>query len=144
MKLFTIGFTKKNAPTFFGLLIENNIKVVIDVRLNNESQLAGFTKKQDLSYFLKQIGNIDYIHMPIVAPKEITLKRYRKKEIIWSDYEREYLETLNERQVINYFDETILNYSCLLCSEPTPNNCHRRLLAEYLKEQLKSIDVIHL
>ena len=144
MKLFTIGFTKKDACTFFGLLMDNNIKVVIDVRLNNESQLAGFTKKQDLSYFLKHIGDIDYIHMPIVAPKETTLKRYRKKEITWSDYEQEYRETLSERQAINYFEESLLEHSCLLCSEPTPKYCHRRLLAEYLKERLKAIDIIHL
>lgn len=144
MRLFTIGFTKKDAQTFFGLLLDHKITRVIDVRLNNESQLAGFTKKQDFSYFLRKIGNIDYMHMPIVAPKETTLKRYKKKEISWSDYEKEYLETLNERKVVNYFDESILAHSCLLCSEPTPDNCHRRLLAEHLKEKFNTIDIIHL
>jgi len=144
MKLFTIGFTKKSAKTFFEILIENEVKTVVDVRLNNKSQLAGFTKGDDLPYFLEEIAEIDYIHMPNLAPPKNLLQSYKKNKILWPDYQDEYLKILIERNILKNLNQSILKNSCLLCSEPTPENCHRRLLAEYLADNLGNIDIIHL
>lgn len=144
MKLFTIGFTKKSAKTFFEILIENEVKTVIDIRLNNKSQLAGFTKGDDLPYFLEEIAEIDYIHMPNLAPPKNLLQSYKKNKVVWSDYQDEYLKILIERNILKNLNQSILKNSCLLCSEPTPENCHRRLLAEYLADNLGNIDIIHL
>ncbi len=144
MKLYTIGFTKKNASQFFGLLKENKVKTVIDVRLNNKSQLAGFTKEDDLKYFLKSIAGIDYCHMIDFTPTEDILKRYQNKEMTWGEYEKEYLRLIASRDVLNKFNHGILEDACLLCSEPTPEKCHRRLLAEYLKENIGDLDIKHL
>ena len=144
MKLFTIGFTKKSAKTFFEILIENEVKTVVDIRLNNKSQLAGFTKGDDLPYFLEEIAKIDYIHMPNLAPPKNLLQSYKKNKILWPDYQDEYLKILIERNILKNLNQSILKNSCLLCSEPTPENCHRRLLAEYLADNLGNIDIIHL
>ena len=144
MKLYTIGFTKKSAQTFFELLAENNVKTLIDVRLNNKSQLAGFTKGNDLPYFLEKISEISYVHMPNFAPTDELLKGYKKKEVNWAEYEKEYLSILNDRNILSQFTPSILENACLLCSEPTPEKCHRRLLAEYLADNLDEVDVIHL
>lgn len=144
MKLYTIGFTKKSAQTFFETLSENKIKTLIDVRLNNKSQLAGFTKGKDLPYLLKEISEISYIHMPNLAPTNDLLKSYKKKEIKWEEYENEYISLLNDRDILNQFNHSILENACLLCSEPKPDQCHRRLLAEYLEEKIGNIEIIHL
>lgn len=143
INLYTIGFTKKSAKEFFDLLIENKIKKVIDVRLNNKSQLAGFAKSDDLRYFLKIIGNIDYVHMPDYAPTKELLGGYRKKLIDWDEYEPKYFDILNQN-IPKEIDYSFFNDSCLLCSESTPKYCHRRLLSEYLAEKNKQIKVIHL
>lgn len=144
MKLFTIGFTKKNAEEFFGILKRNDIKRVVDIRLNNNSQLAAFTKKDDLSYFLKVINNIGYIHLPQLAPTEKLLKAYQKKEVDWHQYEQEYISILEERNIFKIFGSRLMDRDCFLCSEPTPEHCHRRLLAEYLRSHNKNIRIIHL
>lgn len=144
MKLFTIGFTKKDAKTFFGILIKNNVKTVIDIRLNNHSQLAGFTKGSDLAYFLKSIAGIDYFYFIQAAPEESLLKRWQKGEISWPEYESAYNEMLVKRNVISKIDLKILENGCLLCSEPTAEQCHRRLLAEYLKENVLGIEIGHI
>ena len=143
INLYTIGFTKKSAKEFFNLLIENKIKKVIDIRLNNKSQLAGFAKYDDLRYFLKIIGNIEYVHMPHYAPTKELLEAYRKKLIDWEEYEKIYLDMFNQN-ISKKIDYSFFNDSCLLCSEPTPKYCHRRLLSEYLAEQNKQIKIIHL
>ena len=143
INLYTIGFTKKSAKEFFDLLIENKIKKVIDVRLNNKSQLAGFAKSDDLRYFLKIIGNIDYVHMSDYAPTKELLGAYRKKLIDWDEYEKQYFDILNQN-ISKIIDYSFFNDSCLLCSESTPKYCHRRLLSEYLAEQNKQIKIIHL
>ena len=124
-------------------MIENKIKKVIDIRLNNKSQLAGFAKSDDLRYFLKIINNIEYIHVPDYAPTKELLGAYRKKLIDWDEYENEYFDILNQN-IPKTIDYTFFNNSCLLCSESTPKYCHRRLLSEYLTEKNKQVKIIHL
>jgi uncharacterized protein (DUF488 family) len=142
--LFTIGFAQRSAREFFTALKQNRVKKLIDVRLNNVSQLAGFTKKEDLEYFLKEICNIEYSHEPDFAPTKDLLDGYRKKEISWSVYEKKYLDLLSQRQVSAKIELDELNMSCLLCSEPKPDHCHRRLLAEYLRDAKSNIIIKHL
>jgi len=144
IRVFTIGFTKKSATKFFETLSNNDIRLLIDIRLNNKSQLAGFTKEEDLKYFLKKICDIDYLHMEICAPSEELLKKYQKKEITWKEYEKEYRNLLKNREIIVKFDKNKLKDVCFLCSEPKPDQCHRRLLTEYLQKNLPDLDVIHL
>jgi uncharacterized protein (DUF488 family) len=144
MKLFTIGFTKKDAKTFFGLLIKNNVKTVIDIRLNNHSQLAGFTKGNDLAYFLKSIAGIDYVYFTPAAPEESLLKRWQKGDLSWPDYEKAYDEMLAKRNILGKIDQKILENGCLLCSEPTAEQCHRRLFAEYLKGEIVGLEIVHI
>lgn len=144
MKLFTIGFTKKSAPQFFEMLIENGVETVFDVRLNNKSQLAGFTKGRDFPYFLEKIGDINYIHWIQAAPESELLKQWQKQEISWPEYEERYTGMLRKRRISDQFTPEQLDNGCLLCSEPTVEHCHRRLLAEYLKDQNQDIEIIHL
>ncbi len=146
IKVYTIGFTKKTAKQFFSILSKNNIDTVVDIRLNNSSQLAGFSKYPDIEFFLEQICNIGYKHDLHFAPKDSTLTRYKKKQISWDEYEKEFAQTMLERNITEYIKA---NYSsegsiCLLCSEPTPENCHRRLVANYFKEILNEVQIIHL
>lgn len=143
--LYTIGFTKKNARTFFGLLVRNNVKTVLDVRLNNASQLAAFTKRDDLAYFL-EIHSIGYVHLSVLAPTPEILDDYKKNKIAWSDYEHKYLRLLEERRkaITRDVEHIDLTGACLLCSEPTAENCHRRLAAEWLKSQNFVSNVVHL
>lgn len=142
--VFTIGFTKKNARTFFELLQRAGVRRLIDIRLNNESQLAGFTKKDDLEYFLKTIANIEYSHRPELAPSKEILDGYKKKKLTWADYEQRFQALLKERQVENLITVAELDNACLLCSEPKPGECHRRLVAEYLRSKLGDIEIRHL
>jgi len=136
MKLFTIGFTKKSAKEFFELLTNNDIKKLIDIRLNNVSQLAGFSKGNDLKYFLKELCGIQYSHNVNLAPTKDILDDYKKKKITWSQYEKSFIDLLDHRNInddlINYLEREIGGV-CLLCSESTPENCHRRLVAEYIQ-----------
>ena len=144
MKLFTIGFTKKSAEAFFTRLKNAGVKRLIDVRLNNVSQLAGFTKKDDLRYFIKAICNIDYVHLPQLAPTAEILDPYKKaKNGDWQLYERQFLELMRSRHIENTSRE-ILDGGCLLCSEEKPDHCHRRLVAEYLKDQWRDVDIEHI
>lgn len=142
--VYTIGFTKKTAEQFFELLSNNGVKKVIDTRLNNESQLAGFSKKEDLKYFLKSILNIEYVHKPELAPSEQILKAYKKKEITWEEYEKRYLELISNRQIEKKITPDEVDNSCLLCSEQKPDKCHRRLLANYLKSKWNNVIIKHL
>ncbi len=144
MDLCTIGFTKKNAEVFFELLTKNKVKRIIDIRLNKKSQLAGFAKGDDLKYFLKAIGNIEYSYMPEYAPTKELLKGYRDKEISWEEYESQYLKILRDREILKNIDWSLFDNGCLLCSEETATNCHRRLLAEYLATSNKKIKIKHL
>ena len=146
MKLYTIGFTKKTAKEFFDLLIKNKIKTIIDIRRNNNSQLSGFTKENDLKYFLKKISNINYIHLINFAPDQELLKEYRDKKINWDQFEQKYMKQLNDPNLWKNLDIDSFKDGCLLCSESSPEKCHRRLLAEFLLNNYldKSIQIIHL
>ena len=142
---YTIGFTQKSAPTFFETLKRYSIKRLLDVRINNTSQLAGFTKRDDLPFFLKELCGAEYRHEPLLAPTQTLLKRYRQGEIAWSVYAANFLQLMSERNVEkvwtpNFFETPTV----LLCSEATPEQCHRRLVVEYLKENWGVLDIIHL
>ncbi len=142
--LFTIGFTKKTAQEFFTLLSNAGVKRIIDTRLNNISQLAGFAKRKDLEYFLKEITDIDYIHILDLAPTQDILDNYKKKKGDWETYEHNFLDLVKKRQIENKISPELLDRGCLLCSEAKPHNCHRRLVAEYLNDKLGNINICHL
>ena len=144
MKLFTIGFTKKNAETFFEKLKKFGVVKLIDIRLNNVSQLAGFTKKDDLIYFLKEICGCDYMHEPLLAPTKEILDAYKKKETTWSEYEKQFNDLLISRKAHTLLSSSEIHMACLLCSEPTPDKCHRRLVVEFFKNHFEEIEIIHL
>lgn len=145
MKIFTIGFTKKSAETFFTRLKNAGVKRLVDVRLNNVSQLAGFTKKDDLRYFTKAICNIDYIHLPELAPTSDILDPYKKaKNGDWAQYERQFLDLMRSRHIESAISCEVLDGGCLLCSEEKPHHCHRRLVAEYLKEAWGNVEIEHI
>jgi uncharacterized protein (DUF488 family) len=144
MKVFTIGFTKKSARRFFELLCTSNVKRLVDVRLNNVSQLAGFAKRDDLAYFASEICGIEYIHLPILAPTQEMLDRYKKQSGDWSTYETQFLELMVQRHVAEAVSGEIIADGCLLCSEDQPNHCHRRLVAEYLNMKWGGIEISHL
>ena len=144
MTLFTIGFTKKTAKEFFETLRDNGVVRVVDVRLNNVSQLAGFAKKQDLIYFLEAICGIKYVHEPLLAPTQEMLAEYKKKKGSWEDYEARFLDLMETRKIENNISPEILSNACLLCSEDKPHHCHRRLVAEYLNQRWRDIEISHL
>jgi uncharacterized protein (DUF488 family) len=144
MRILTIGFTKKSAETFFNRLKNAGVKRLVDVRLNNVSQLAGFTKKDDLRYFLKNICDIEYVHLPELAPTAEMLDAYKKqKNGDWELYERRFLDLMRSRQIENT-EREIFADGCLLCSEEKPLHCHRRLVAEYLKEHWGDVEIEHI
>lgn len=144
MKIYTIGFTKKSAETFFTELKTAGVKRLVDVRLNNVSQLAGFTKKEDLRYFTKEICGIEYTHIPSLAPTADILDAYKKHKGDWTVYERQFLDLMRARRIEDSLSHEILDGSCLLCSEEKPHHCHRRLVAEYLKEKWPDVEIEHL
>lgn len=144
MTLFTIGFTKRSAEDFFETLRRSGAKRVVDVRLNNVSQLAGFSKKQDLSYFLEMIGGIDYVHVPLLAPTQSILDDYRKRKGSWAVYEQQFLDLMHERRIEDNVSRDMLTDGCLLCSENQPHYCHRRLVAEYLQRHWENVTLKHL
>ena len=143
MKIFTIGFTKKSAKQFFTRLKQPGLVRVVDARLNNTSQLAGFTKKGDLEFFLHEICKVGYVHLPELAPTQEILNTY-KKSGDWSSYERQFLSLMVERRIEDKVDKSILDGGCLLCSEATPEHCHRRLVAEYLRRKWGDVEIVHL
>ena len=144
IQLFTIGFTQKSAEQFFETLINSGVKTLIDTRLNNVSQLAGFAKKNDLKYFLKQIGGMDYIHITDLAPTKDILDEYKKDQGAWEVYEQKFFKLISERQIEKKVTPELINHGCLLCSEAKPHNCHRRLVAEYLQNSWGNVDIKHL
>jgi uncharacterized protein (DUF488 family) len=142
--IYTIGFAEKSAREFFTKLKDAGVKNLIDIRLNNTSQLAGFTKEQDLPYFLQEIAGIKYIHKPELAPTKDILDAYKKKEIDWSEYEKRFRRLLAERRIEDVMKPQDVNNSCFLCSEPESDKCHRRLTAEYLRELWGNVKIVHL
>lgn len=143
-QLYTIGFTKTDAESFFETLGQSNVRRVIDVRLNNSSQLSGFAKRDDLRYFLKSLHQIDYLHLLDLAPTSEMLDAYKKYKGSWEEYEQAFLELIHKRQIEQNLPPELIDGACLLCSEDTPEHCHRRLVAEYLLERDPSLTIEHL
>ena len=144
MKICTIGFTKKNAQEFFGRLSGAGVKRILDVRLNNTAQLAGFTKRDDLKFFTKEILEAEYVHLPMLAPTQEMLDEYRKEKRGWEVYEKRFLELMREREIEKRLEPGMVDGGCLLCSEDKPHQCHRRLVAEYLKDAWGGVEIEHL
>ena len=132
MSTYTIGFTQKKAEDFFGMLRKAQIKTLIDVRLNNVSQLAAFAKRDDLAFFLRELCNADYWHLPELAPTKIMLDGYKKHGVPWRVYEESFLNLMAQRNIERQLRPTDFEDACLLCSEAQPHHCHRRLVVEYL------------
>lgn len=144
MKVFTIGFTKKSAQQFFEMLRRSGAKRVVDVRLNNVSQLAGFAKRDDLKFFLKEVCGMDYVHTPDLAPTQEMLDEYKKLKGDWQTYEKRFLDLMEKRKIEERMPKEVVAEGCLLCSEDKPHHCHRRLVADYLRQHWGDVDVSHL
>lgn len=145
MKTYTIGFTQKKASTFFALLQEAKINSLIDVRLNNVSQLSGFAKRDDLAFFLKELCQAGYYHLPELAPTKEMLKTYKRGDISWQAYEDSFLNLIAQRNIERTLQANELHNACLLCSEHQPYHCHRKLVVDYLNEHWNSqLKVTHL
>jgi uncharacterized protein (DUF488 family) len=142
--VFTIGFTRKHADQFFPRLQTAGVRRVLDIRLNNTSQLAGFTKRSDLPYFLRAIANIDYVHLPELAPTQAILDAYKKGKGEWSVYAEQFMRLMAERRVEETVSPDLLAGGCLLCSEATTEHCHRRLVAEYFQSKWGNLNIVHL
>ena len=145
-KIFTIGFTRKTAEEFFETLKAEGVTKIIDVRLNNTSQLLGFSKYPDIEYLTREILKGEYFHDRHFAPSEKIFVRYKKNVIDWEGYEKEFADLMTYRDIDNYIAD---NYSkeeniCLLCTEVSPENCHRRLVAEKIRDVLGDVEIIHL
>lgn len=144
MKLFTIGFTQKSAEEFFDAVKISGVARIVDVRLNNTSQLAGFAKQEDLRFFLRQICGVDYRHELLLAPTADILDAYKKKRIGWDEYAHHFVDLIRQRKIEKTVSKEVLSDGCLLCSEAKPHQCHRRLVAEYLSDHWGSVSVRHL
>jgi uncharacterized protein (DUF488 family) len=146
VEVYSIGFTQKTARQFFGLLKGARIRRLLDVRLNNSSQLAGFSKRDDLEFFLHEICAAEYRHEPLLAPTQAMLDSFKKKKTAtWQEYEAEFLALMAERRVELNLDRSLFSIpTVLLCSEPSPENCHRRLALEYLAEKWGGLTIVHL
>lgn len=144
MRVFTIGFTRKSAEAFFTTVRNSGAQRVLDVRLNNVSQLAGFAKRDDLRFFLRALGGLDYAHLSELAPTQQLLDAYRKHHGAWADYERGYLDLISSRRIEDTIPRDLVDGGCLLCSEDTPHHCHRRLVAEYLRDRWGDLEIVHL
>jgi len=142
---FTIGFTKSSAKNFFERLLNAGVKKIVDVRLHNTSQLSGFAKADDLKYLLKAIGDIEYVHEPLLAPTDEMLKEYKKKKGSWQQYENQFLNLMETRNIESRFSPQNFEGACLLCSEDKPHHCHRRLVCDYLNKKWNgALSVRHL
>ena len=145
MEVYTLGFTKRTAAEFVGALKRAGIKRLLDVRLNNSSQLAGFTKRDDLPFFLKEICAAEYIHEPLLAPKQEMLDEYKKQKGSWQEYERKFLQLMAERRIEEKLNPSLFEVpTALLCSETTAEQCHRRLVLEYLQKKWDGLRMVHL
>ncbi len=144
MRVYTIGFTEKSASKFFDLLRKSGAKRLVDVRLNNISQLSGFAKRDDLEYFLNTICRMKYIHLPELAPTREMLDAYRKEHHDWEVYESQFVALLAQRRVEKLGIKRTISNGCLLCSEDKPEHCHRRLVAEYLQQHWGDVEIVHL
>ncbi len=142
---YSIGFTGSSAAHFFGRLKQQGIQKLLDVRINNTSQLAGFAKRTDLEFFLSELVGARYQHEPLLAPTDKLLKAYRNREMSWFEYESQFLDLMQERQIEKLFcAKDFLEKTVLLCSEATPLQCHRRLVLEYLNVAWNGLEIVHL
>ena len=145
MEIYSIGFTQKSASQFFGTIKANGIQRLLDVRLNNTSQLAGFAKQADLAYFLREICNCAYQHEPLLAPTQEMLDTYKKQKGDWNVYEKEFLTLMRSRKIeTEIARESFETKTVLLCSEATAEHCHRRLVLEYLRNHWGEFRIGHL
>jgi len=144
LKVFTIGFTKKSAREFFEKLRRPGLARLVDVRLNNCSQLAGFSKRDDLQFFCESILSIGYVHVRELAPTQAMLDEYKKGNSGWPDYERKFLGLMAERKIEDTVAREVIDGGCLLCSEVRPENCHRRVIAEYLQSKWGDVEITHI
>ncbi len=145
MEVYTIGFTQRTAASFFGALRGAGIRRLLDVRLNNSSQLAGFAKRDDLAFFLKELCGAEYIHQPLLAPTQEILDSVKKRRGSWEVYERDFLALMSERKIEERLSPELFAVpTVLLCSEPTPIHCHRRLVLDYLQGKWGNLQAIHL
>ena len=144
MRIYTVGFTKKSALTFFGLLRDSGATTLVDVRLNNVSQLAGFAKRDDLAFFLRELCGMDYSHEVSLAPTQEMLDDYKKHGQSWSEYESRFRGLMSEREIEQSFSPSALDNAVLLCSEDRPHNCHRRVVAEFLRDYWENVEIVHL
>lgn len=143
MKIFTIGFTKTSAQSFFTKLRTSGARRLVDVRLNNVSQLAGFAKREDLRYFSESLCGMEYEHLLELAPTKEMFSEYKLKGGDWDHYARNFLDLMASRK-IELIDKEKIDNSCLLCSEDKPHHCHRRLVAEYLAGKWPNVEIVHL
>lgn len=145
MKTYTIGFTQKKAERFFQFLRHAEVKTLIDVRLNNVSQLAGYAKRDDLKFFLRELCQAEYVHLPDLAPTKDILDAYKKHSMPWDMYEDKFLNLMAQRNIERSLKPELLDQGCLLCSEHEPHHCHRRLVVEYLNDHWDTqLEVKHL
>lgn len=144
IRLFTIGFAETSAEEFFTLLRTSGAKRVIDVRLNNTSQLAGFTKKEDLRFFLRKLCAMDYSHRLELAPTQELLDAFKKRKGSWAAYVESFNELIERRGIESLLTPSDIDGSCMLCSEKMPERCHRRLVAEYLQTKWGHVEISHL
>lgn len=145
MEVYSIGFTKKTAEEFFGLLKQAKIRRVVDVRLNNVSQLAAFAKREDLKYFLREICGAEYVHEPLLAPTQEMLDAYKKRKGSWEAYEVAFLQLMKGREIEDRLPRSLFGVpAALLCSEESAEHCHRRLVLEYLRAKWGNIGIRHL
>lgn len=142
--LYTIGFTRKGAERFFGLLAESGVRSLLDIRARPDSQLAGFARGADLAWFLRRLCDIEYHTVPALAPGKQLLADYRAGAVSWDIYTERYLAELDPRRVQESLAEFDLDHSCLLCAEDSPAQCHRRLAAEWLQQRHFGLQLIHL
>lgn len=144
IQLFTIGFAATSAAAFFSQLRESGAQRIIDVRLNNTSQLAGFTKRDDLRFFLREVCGMDYIHLPQLAPTQELFDAVKKRKGSWDAYEAGFKRLIADRAIEHILSLELAHLGCLLCSEKRPEHCHRRLVAEYLQGKWPDVSVTHL
>jgi uncharacterized protein (DUF488 family) len=145
MEVYTIGFTQTPAAEFFGKLKRAGIRRLVDIRLNNVSQLAGFAKRDDLRFFLSEICGAEYMHKPELAPSREILDAYKKQKGSWEDFQSQFLQLMADREIETVIDPSLFDVpTVLLCSEHTAEHCHRRLILDYLDGHWGNVRAIHL
>jgi uncharacterized protein (DUF488 family) len=145
MEICTIGFTQTTAEHFFKRLAGAEIERLLDVRLNNSSQLAGFAKAKDLPYFLRELVGATYEHEPLLAPTQDLLDAYKKRKGEWASYEIDFLGLMDRRRIHEVLSrDDFEQRTALLCSEATAEHCHRRLVGEFLAKRWPDVHAVHL